>query len=273
MFTQLTEAYSNDRRVVLIALKTDGGGAAGAKAYFRGKADTSSWIIGSDSNEVYYEKVIGEKGKLYRYAIMKPDGTVAQTGHAGMYRQAAGKKQFSLAADNIGAKYGADASVLLKGDTVYKAEFSKTVFLAEIGLYKEAIVSVLQLARKPGMKDDALKIRADILSALDKKVDELEGDLASGDIQKRYPSYMHLRTIAIDLGREECGKKAKAALKKISGESWVKEEQNAEKAYLSLKRKGEKLTPEQREKLLIPAFRKLAEKYKNTYYGVKAAAE
>jgi len=77
MFKQIDEKYGNDGRVVLAAIKTDGGGITGAKAYLRGKINPDNWIIASDTNATHYKATVGKVG-LFEYALIGPDGEIVE---------------------------------------------------------------------------------------------------------------------------------------------------------------------------------------------------
>jgi len=77
-----TETFKDDPRVVLVALKTDGGSVRDALSYLNGRADTNYWLVGTDENATFARQATGVDG-LYTYAWITPEGLIGESGKAG----------------------------------------------------------------------------------------------------------------------------------------------------------------------------------------------
>ena len=101
LFKDLEKHYQDDRQVVIVALKTDGGSIKDAENYLNSRADTSNWLVGVDKNASYYKSVAGND-RLYQHAWIKPDGTIGELKKSGSYTPLKnGKKLFSLSLIHI----------------------------------------------------------------------------------------------------------------------------------------------------------------------------
>jgi len=268
LFSQIEKKYASDRSVALVAIKTDGGGVSGAKAYLKGRTDVGSWLVAADANATYYKQVNG-KDELYGYAIVSPAGELAAKGKAGMFYQEGGKKAFTLARDDLKAKHGAGAKAFLPAGKEYPKPLAAAVKAAEAGNFRAAMLACMKLGRLP----EAKALRAEILDALEARVKAWAADLADTASKTRFTSYMSLRKVAAELRGTAPAKTASAAMRGAKKDKAIKRELEAEATYLGIMAAARNMRAKQRAQALPPALAQVGAKYAGTHYGGIAEAE
>ncbi|MDX1564077.1 MAG: hypothetical protein R3236_01670 [Phycisphaeraceae bacterium] len=270
MFKQVTEAYGDNRKIVLIAIKTDGGGVAGANAYLKSRGvDTSRWHVLADVNASYY-KQIDSKASLYQYTLVGTEGNIVEKNKAGFYGPG---MKFTLAQPyaRILKKIG-DAKPVLPAKKKYSSQMAPIVQAAEVCDLGTAIKYCNMAARKSALKDEALALKADLLATIKARVDGLIESLGSEDMTVKYEAYVSLKQLASKIGRSsDPAKKAWGALSEARKDKAIQTESRAHKAYLSVAAKAAGATPKQRPHA-ARAFASVAKRYPETVYG-KLAAE
>ena len=113
LFKQVDAAYATDPKVIIVALKTDGGSVSDARKYIESGTSAKNWIIGVDEGAEYYKKVLGHD-KLFYYAWVKPDGTVGKSDHSGSDHTKGSEKIFVMANDKSKRMFKDEVSFLLK---------------------------------------------------------------------------------------------------------------------------------------------------------------
>jgi len=265
----MTAAHGDNRKVALIAIKTDGGGTAGATSYLKARGvDTTKWHVLADNGAAYY-KQINPKTGLYNYALVGTDGNVIETAYAASFYPG---RKFVLAQPGVLAKIGDAKSVLPEGKT-YLPELSVIVRAAEVCDLGTALKYCNLAARKSALKDDALALKADLEATIDARVTALIASLGSDDMAVKYEAYVSLANLAPKIGTSsESGKKARAALSAAKKDKAIKAESLAHKAYKSVAAKAARATPQQAP-LVAKAFASVAKRYPETIYGKLAAEE
>ncbi|MHB1155702.1 MAG: TlpA disulfide reductase family protein [Phycisphaerales bacterium] len=266
LLSQMEKAYEGDRSVILVAMKTDGGGVAGAKQYLKDHgADPSKWVVAADENAAYYMQVTG-RNELWVYAFIDAQGRVMATMKAGAYYgdvYAPVKLKDSLLAQ---AK-----AKPLTGEQAYPSQLDKAVLAGEFGKFSIAAKLAQPMVRREGEVGDAAKRLVETVSQLGRQqtADAIKtlGDAGSED---RYDAYLRLKRLGNEFRGEDFGKEARDAGSKCRGEAWLKDEMAADQAFGVIQAKAAKL-PEDQAKQLVDVYRQLAQRYPQTMYGRMAA--
>ena len=265
LFQQITKAHGGNRSVVLVAIKTDGGGVRGAMGYLTGrKVDVTRWHVASDQGAAYYRAATGTTS-LFTYVLVGPTGDIQDSGKAGMFYTGGGPRRFVLASKNL-LKDVKGAKPFLPADSEYPDALATAVKAAEVGNLSLARKLGRKYAAKASLKAAATEFLGDLVGAAGTQVDACRANLEGEDADK-YGVYLTVRRIAGHLGDTKPGKDAKAMADKLRSDPAVRNEAAAEKAYRTLMAKAAKLKPDVRERALAKALSQLAAKYPDTRYG------
>ena len=132
-------AFGNDKNVILIAIKTDGGGISGALKYLKTRKVTlSKWYVGSDKGGSYHANYYKERA-LWNYKLIGADGKIRRKGFFGT--------NWNSGKLNLGT-----VTPVFKGE--YAKEFDTVVLPAERCNFKKALAALPRVKTKD---KDALK--------------------------------------------------------------------------------------------------------------------
>lgn len=254
-FKNVEKAYAKDRSVVLVALKTDGGGVSGAKNYLKERANLENWIVGSDKDAEYYTAVNG-KDDLFNYAIVNGKGELVEKGYFGS--SALAKKNFSN---------GFFTRAFLPKDSKYHEKLSGVVKEAELGLYKTAIVNCRKFTKDKEIVDDAKSLEKDIYSGIQSRITELTNQMKTESDPDRFSYYLELRQLAEALHGMPIQNEAVKVFVELKTDPFFKKEIAAENAYLVYKKNLEIIKKSEVSKYKESFIPKFLNTYKDTYYG------
>jgi len=266
LFQQITKAHGDNRSMVLVAIKTDGGGVRGAMDYLtERKVDVRKWHVAADQNAAYYKAAMGTTS-LFNYAIVGPDGALLETGYAAKYYTGGGPRRFVLAHSKEIKKIKG-AKPFLPADREYHEALATAVKAAEVGNLALARKLGRKYATKTSLKTAATEFLSDLAAAAAEQVDACRATLDTGTAAEKYDAYLVVRRIASQLSDTQPGQDAKAVAAKLRADPGVRAEGAAEKAYRTLMAKAAKLKPDVRTQVLAKAMSQLAAKYPDTRYG------
>lgn len=271
LFEQLGKAYGNDPKVVLIALKTDGGGLDEAFEYMKSRTDPDLWLVGVEENATYYRQASGDD-KLFTYMWVKPDGTIGKMDKASYHDPSGGKKKFVLASDRAKKGYHAGSVPLMPLDPPLDEALQPAVEKAEIGLYLSALKEVGAFASDASLKEDVATFKGRIAERLESSVARYEKAIGEEESEDRYLAYLALTKIVADFGASAPGQAAKKVVAVHSSSAWLSEEMEAEKDYQSIMRRAERADDKRSRERIAKALAKLGEEYPETMYGRIALA-
>lgn len=254
-FKKVEEAFAKDRSVVLVALKTDGGGTTGAKTYLKDRVNLENWVVGADKNAEYYKEVNG-KDELYHYAIVNGRGELVEKGYFGS--DDLSQKNFSN---------GFFTKNLLPKDAKYPDKLLTAVKEAELGLYKESIIECRKIAKLKEFEDESKKLEKDIFASLQDRINDLSEHLKVEDDPKRFSYYLELRHFIESLQGMTIQNGAINVMAEYKNNPAIKKELNAEVAYNTYKKNLEILRKSDIPKYKETFIPKFLEMYKNTYYA------
>jgi hypothetical protein len=276
LFKELEEAASDKREVVLMAVKTDGGGWDGAASYLKTRiTDPSKWLIASDREATWYQVAAGTDG-LYNHMVIGPDGNVVSSGHAGMFwTDGARKDKFCLPLDLDKYIKQYQPVTILPKDKTYHETLKQAVRAAELRQFAAA----WQLSGKASGKEAATaaaELKKDLTESIAQRVETLASVLADEHAsgEAKFGACVELRQIGEGLSATEPGKKARKAAADAARDEAVVRESKAKADYLALMAKA----AGSREKLVknagfAAALKALAAKHADTRYGRMAAAD
>jgi hypothetical protein len=271
LFEQLGKAYGNDPRVVLIALKTDGGGLEDAYEYMKSRTDPDLWLVGVEENAAYYRQASGDD-KLYTYMWVKPDGSVGRMEKAGTYASNSNPKKFTLANDRSKKEFQKDSKPVVSLDSPLDEALKPAVEKAEIGLYLGALAEAGKLGSDASLKEDVAILKGRIAERLESSVKRYSESIKEEGNEDRYLAFMALRKIEEDFGSSAPGQAAKKVVSEHASASWVFDEEEAEKDYQSIMRRAERADDERSRERIKKALKKLGGEYPKTMYGRMAGA-
>lgn len=266
LFEQLGKAYGKDPKVVLIALKTDGGNLDEAYEYMKSRTDPNLWLVGVEEDAMYYRQASGDDA-LYCYMWVKPDGTVGKIDKASFHMKEGKKKNFSLASDRTAKEYRAGSKPLMPAlDEALKPAVEK----AELGLYLSALADAGKLASDASLKEDVATFKSRIAERLESSVKRYAAAIEDEENVERYLAFLALTKIEEGFGSSGPGQAAKKAVGAHASASWVSNEEEAEKDYQSIMRKAERADDERSRERVTKALKKLGEEFPETLYGKMA---
>ncbi len=260
MLKQVEDTHGANRGLVLVAIKTDGGGVVGARNYLkRAGLDLTRWCVGSDSSAKYYQRVTGAN-ELWDYALVGADGQLAKAADAGTFWMDGPEKNKYVVASSDTVKACGRIGTLLPADRKYPDGSDEAVRLAELGYFGSAL-------KKAG---DELK--ADIQAAAKKRVklliEVMDDKNENGGY--RYEAYKDLVVLAKDLRGHAIGREAASACTRGGSDPVIVNEKTAEKAFHramdAVIKGGEKKLSKTNNYLKM-----VADRYKGTAFGDRAA--
>lgn len=260
-FKKVEEAFANDRSVVLVALKTDGGGVSAAKSYLKDRVNLDNWIVGADNDAEYYIDVNG-KDDLYRYALVNGKGELVEKGSFGA--GSLPSKKFST---------GFYTKTFFAADAKYPNKLSKIVKAAELGFYKDAILESRKMAKDREVSDEAKTLEKDIFARLKEKISEFPALLKDESNIDRFANYLELRHMAEALQGIAIQNDALIILNEFKSDPFYKKELSAETAYLNYKKNLTLIKKSELSKYKETFMPKFLETYQDTYYGAIAQKE
>ena len=274
MIKELEDAHGNDRTLVMIAIKTDGGGVSGARDYLKSKgADLNKWCIGSDEGATFYQQVSGGN-ELWGYVLVGASGDIVEQGRAGSFwTSGPDKGKYVLSSADLLKKCG-KLETVLPPDREYPPELSKIVRLAELGCLGKALSLCGSTTQRP--KDAAARegLKQDILAILDARL-RIRMDIlkdAGTAAGRRYEAYKELTELAKESGAVPAAREATALLGKTGADPVIQRERSAEAAYLlaiqHLRKAGARDRPR-----ILRELAMVARTYEGTKYGQLAAEE
>lgn len=266
LFDQMGKAYGNDPKVVLIALKTDGGGLPEAYEYMKSRTDPALWLVGVEENASYYRQATGDD-KLYTYMWVKPDGTVGRIEKAGSYMSQPGPKRFVLANEKSRKEFRKDSKPLMSADEPLDEALKPAIGKAELGLYLGALAEAGKLGSNAALKEDVETFKRKIAERLESSVERYAEAVADENNADRYLAYMALKRIGEDFGSSAPGQAARNALAGQSSSAWLDSEEKAAKEYASIMRRAERADDARSRERISKALAKLAEEFPGTLYG------
>ncbi len=270
MFRQVEQAYGDNPNIVLVALKTDGGGTKEAMSYLGSRTNTDKWLVGADENASYYQQATGDD-KLYTYLWVKPDGSVGEVAKSGMFTTGSNPKRFSLAEPRNRDKFLAGSSPLFAAGEFQSEAIQPAVALAERGLFLSALSAASKASSKPDAKAEVAKFRGKLLESLQSAVARNKAALEDETNENRFPCYQILTRMARDYGSSAPGKAASEAVRAHSSAAWLEKEQEAFDDYQSIMRRKARADDSKDMARISRALAKLAAEFPGTYYGRIAA--
>jgi hypothetical protein len=266
MLKQVEEAHGDNRALVLVAIKTDGGGIAGAKDYLKSKgADLAKWCVGSDDGATFYKQVTG-KDELWNYVLVGAGGEIVKHDKAGSYfTSGPDNGKYALAAKDLLKDCGKLETVLPAGKQ-YPPEAGKFVRLAEFGSLGKAL-TLCAAAGQSDLKQDILQV---VETRMKQRMDILKD--VSKDGPSRYDAYKELGALVKDCPAVSAANEVNSMLVKANGAPVIQKEKNAETEYLAITQKMQKANKRDKQRLLED-LALLAKKYEGTKYGLLAGTE
>lgn len=272
LIDEMQESFGTNKTVVLMAIKTDGGGINAAKNYLSSKgAKLEQWIVGNDAGAKYSTDLVGDP--LWYYLIVSATGTIVERGKAGVTHNVTvgpNKKKeqhYNLANPSIIKSCGKLTTVLPSGKT-YPESVASLARLTELGDAAKALVTCTSLLPKPKEKQAATELLEDLQPLVEKQISDritLLGD-ASAASPARYDAYTELVAMQKDLKSHPAGAKIGPALAKARLDPALQKEARAENVYkglaLRLQRAGARDKPR-----LGKEFEAVAKQFEGTKYG------
>jgi hypothetical protein len=277
LIQEMQESFATNRSVVLLAMKTDGGGIPAAKGFLSSKgANTDQWLVACDNNAKYSSDIVGDP--TWYYLIVGADSTIIERGKAGVtyhVQIGADKKKrenhYALAKPSIIKPCGKIGTVLPAGKS-YAASVAPLVRLAELGDAEKAMLQCAALLNKPKEKQAASELLADLQPIVEKRVSDrvaLLGDAAKPS-PDRYDAYNDLALMLKDLKTHPLAAKINPALAKARQEPALQKEARADSAYKAIMARVQKATPRDMARL-AKELEALAKQFEGTKYGQAAA--
>lgn len=270
MFQQIEAAFKDDPRVVLVALKTDGGSMDAALGYLKGRADATHWLVGMDENATYARQATGQDS-LYTYAWITPNGEIGETGKVGTTVSGATPKQYWAAREEARKKYVEPAKTLLGADMAVPEALRPVVRRAEQGLHSSALRELQPLAGRSDTKDIADKLRAAIAAAVQASVARHAAVLASAENKDRFWSYLALLEIEDRFPGSAFAQEAKKVVAIHERSPWLEREKDAKKSYEGLMRKAGRADDERDAARVTKSLKEFGATHADTVFGRLAA--
>lgn len=265
LFEQLGKAYGNDPKVVLIALKTDGGSMDDALDYMKSRTDPDLWVVGVEENATYYRQATGDDS-LYHYMWVKPDGTIGKTDGAS-YHNGKEPKKFVLANEKTQTAYRKNSKPLMPLSPALDEALMTAVKKAELGLYLGALEEAGKVSSNPSLKEDVATFKSRIAERLESSIERYATAINDEQNQGRYLAYLALTKIEADFGSSAPGKAAARTAMPHANAAWLEDEEEAEKDYQSIMRRAKRADDARSRERIKKALIKLAEEFPNTLYG------
>jgi hypothetical protein len=251
-FKDVQEEFGTNNVVALIALKTDGGGIAGAKTYLKSKgADLDRWVVGVDESATYHTRVTGNDA-LWCYTLVGADGTIVQQAKAGMSKRFGPEKvtRYTLADSKLLKQCGKLATVLPAGKK-YDSAMSAPVRLAELGEAEKALTLCAAALGRIKERAAATELMADLQPLVEKRLSEraaILGDAAQAS-PARYDAWLELTQMAKDLKTHPAAVKLAPLLSRAKLDPALQKEARAEAAYRGTMARAQKASARDRPRL------------------------
>jgi hypothetical protein len=253
-FRAVDNAFSKNRNVVLMAIKTDGGGAPVAYDYMKTKVNAENWIIGADTNGTYYKEFAGAD-EYFQYAILNGKGELVKKGYF---------REDNVESQNFSNGYF--TKLFLPADKTYNPKLNKAVKAAEAGAYKFALVSCRAEGKNKETLEDAKALESDIFTGLKDKINGFSKTLKDETQMNRFPDFQELRHFAEALQGVTIQSDAVALYNELKAVPFFKKEINAETAYLAYKKNVEVIKKSDVDKFKETTKATFKESYSGTYY-------
>lgn len=269
LLKQVEEAHGAKRSLVLVAIKTDGGGPSEARDYLKSKdADLSLWWVGSDENAAYY-KQINPKNDLWGYVLIDASGDIVERGKAGTFWSSGpNKDKYVLAAPDL-LKGCGDLETVLPADKEYPTELAGIVRLAEAGCIGKALALCASPGRLSQETAVALKdLKQDILLVADtrmrSRMDVLKN--SGNEAATRFETYKELDAMVRECPSAAAAREANAVLAQTRADPLIQKEKMAETAYLLTLQKLQKAHARDKPRLLRE-MEMVSKRHAGTRYG------
>lgn len=270
LFDQITKTYGDDPKVVLVAIKTDGGSMREALKYLSERTDEEKWLVALDEGGVYQQQALG-RNKLYEYIWVTPKGEIGEEGKSGTFTSGSNPKEFTLARADSAKKYRAGTSTVISGGKDMDPALAPAVELAEKGLFLSALGQAAKVSSSAD-KEDVAAFRKAIASKVESAVAMHKTVVENESSENRYLSFLSLQRIAENFGSSAPGVAAKEVVSTHDRSSWVANENEAASDYESIMRRAERADDERSLARIAKALAKLAEEFPDTVYGRMAAS-
>lgn len=270
MFKNVTATFKDDPRVVLVALKTDGGSVRDAMGYLKGRADMDGWLVGTDSNATYARQATGVD-RLYTYAWITPAGEIGESGKSGSAVTNSNPKTYWAARDEAKRKFVEPAKALLDPKIPVPVALAPAVQRAEQGLLATALAESQRLAGRSELKDALATLRGAIAAKVQASVEQHSTILSSAENPDRYLSYLALLDIECRFANSPFAQSAKKATTPQASAPWVAKEKEAQRAYEALMRKASRADDDRAVARMTKSLQQFGVENKDTVFGRLAA--
>lgn len=269
---QFQKAHGNNKALVLIAIKTDGGGLSGAKSHLKAcGADLSLWTVGSDPDAAFYKRLTG-RDELWQYALVGPDGNIVAQSSVGSYFTGSMPKRYAISGDRLLADCSG-LTTLLPPDKQYAPAVTPLVRIAEMGEPEIALTLCLAAAGQPKSRDAAAELKADLQPIIEQRLSQRAAVLAdaAAPSSARYEALVDLIQMSKDLKNYPAATKLSPAINKAKQEPAMQTEARAETAYRSALARLQKASARDKPRI-VKELETLALKNPETKYGQLAGA-
>lgn len=258
MLNQVSKA-AQDKPVAVVAVATDVGPQEG-RQFLLGKQFTGPNVFyGADPT---LEASLGlDKGNLWNYAIIDPDGKLATGGAAGSYYPGgkAGEKQYS-AAYNLGQQKRLGSFQLIAAemsDSLKQALWPLELGQAEIGQ------QLLKKIEKQAGSSDRELLKKSIDHFVQTEMDSVR-TLVQGPVPDKLLALGKASIVATNFKATEAGNEAKKIVGDLTKDKGLKKELGAKKLY-----EAALATPDANRRAI--KLLAAAKAFPGTYYGQQAA--
>jgi hypothetical protein len=271
MFQNITATYKDDPRVVLVALKTDGGSVRDALGYLKGRgAEMDRWLVGTDANATFARQATGVDS-LYTYAWITPEGSIGESGKAGSVVTNSNPKVYWAARTAAMKKFVESAKPLFESQASMPEALRPVALRAEQGLLATALAESQRLASRAELTEAVAKLRSTIAARVQASVAEHTAILSSSENPDRYLSYLALLEIESRFANSPFAQAAKIESAQHSSAPWVAKEREAERAYEALMRKASRADDERAITRMTKSLQEFGALHKDTVFGRLAA--
>ena len=271
LFQNLTAAFKDDSRVVLVALKTDGGSVRDALGYLKGRgAEMERWLVGTDTNATFARQATGVD-RLYTYAWITPDGLIGESGKAGTAVSGSNPKVYWAARTEARKKYVEPAKPLFESQAALPETLRPAALRAEQGLMATALAESQRLAGRADLKEAVAQMRGVIAAKVQASVEQHGAILSAVDNPDRYLSYLALLDIESRFANTPFALAAKKASSPHASAPWVAKEKEAERAYEALMRKASRADDERAIARMTKSLQEFGAGHQDTVFGRLAA--
>lgn len=272
----MQDAYGTNKTVVLMALKTDGGGVAAAKGYLTSKgANLDQWVVGADADAKYASGVAGDY--QWYYVLVGADGTIVERGKAGVTHTVVvgqdRKQEYNLANPKMLKSCGKLTTVLPAGKS-YASAVSGLVRLVELGDAEKAFSLCSAMLSRPKERPAATELLADLQPLVEKRLSDRAAILSdpAAPSPARYDAFSELAQMAKDLKNHPAAAKVSPLLAKARLDPALQKEARAEAAFKNVMPRVQKASDRDKPRL-AKELENIAKQNAGTKYGQLAADE